>query len=71
MMMDIDQAAKAMREEGMLAKIEDFLEGFNQPTCGSMGFGSRLGHPRTGGPGTARCGMVPMKLGMFLRNQRI
>jgi hypothetical protein len=32
MMMDGDQAAKAMRDEGMLAKIEDFIEGFNQPT---------------------------------------
>jgi hypothetical protein len=28
MMMDVDQAAKAMKE----AEIEDFLEGFNQPT---------------------------------------
>ena len=28
MMMDIDQAAQAMREEEMLAEIEDFLEGF-------------------------------------------
>jgi hypothetical protein len=25
-----------MREEGMLAKIEDFLEGFNQPTFRGM-----------------------------------
>jgi hypothetical protein len=25
-------AAKAMREEEMLAEIEDFIEGFNQPT---------------------------------------
>ena len=32
MMLDIDQAAKAMRDEEMLAKIEDFLEGFNRPT---------------------------------------
>jgi hypothetical protein len=31
MMMDVDQAAKAMRNEEMLAEIEDFLEGFNQP----------------------------------------
>ena len=29
-MMDVDQAAKAMRDEEMLAEIEDFLEGFNQ-----------------------------------------
>ena len=36
MMTDIDQAAKAMREEEMLAKIEDFLEGFNQPTYRGM-----------------------------------
>jgi len=32
MMMDVDQSAKAMRDEEMLAEIEDFLEGFNQPT---------------------------------------
>ena len=36
MMMYIDQAAKAMPEEGMLAEIEDFLEGFNQPTYRGM-----------------------------------
>jgi hypothetical protein len=30
MMMDVDQAAKAMRDEEMQAEIEDFLEGFNQ-----------------------------------------
>jgi hypothetical protein len=29
MMMDVDQAAKAMRDEEMLAEIEDFIEGFN------------------------------------------
>jgi hypothetical protein len=29
---DIDRAAQAMREEEMLQEIEDFLEGFNQPT---------------------------------------
>jgi hypothetical protein len=34
-MMDIDQAAQAMRE-GMLAEIEDFIEGFNQPTYSGM-----------------------------------
>jgi hypothetical protein len=28
MMMDVDQAAKAMKE----AEIEDFIEGFKQPT---------------------------------------
>jgi hypothetical protein len=36
MMMDIDQAAKAMRDEEMLAEIEDFIEGFNQPTYRGM-----------------------------------
>jgi len=36
MMMDIDQAAKAMRDEEMNAEIEDFLEGFNQPTYRGM-----------------------------------
>jgi hypothetical protein len=36
MMMDVDQAAKAMRNEEMLAEIEDFLEGFNQPTYRGM-----------------------------------
>jgi hypothetical protein len=30
MMMDVDQAAKAMRDEEMLAEIEDFIEGFNR-----------------------------------------
>jgi hypothetical protein len=43
MMMDIDQAAKAMRDEEMLAEIEDFIEGFSQPTyraaCGSTAVG--------------------------------
>jgi hypothetical protein len=36
MMMDIDQAAQAMRDEEMLAEIEDFIEGFNQPTYRGM-----------------------------------
>jgi hypothetical protein len=36
MMMDVDQAAKAMRDEEMNAEIEDFLEGFNQPTYRGM-----------------------------------
>ena len=31
MVMDVDQAAKAMRDEEIEAEIEDFLEGFNQP----------------------------------------
>jgi hypothetical protein len=36
MMMDVDQAAKAMRDEEMQAEIEDFMEGFNQPTYRGM-----------------------------------
>jgi hypothetical protein len=36
MMMDVDQAAKAMRDEEMQAEIEDFIEGFNQPTFRGM-----------------------------------
>jgi hypothetical protein len=36
MMMDIDQAAQAMRDEEMLQEIEDFIEGFNQPTYRGM-----------------------------------
>jgi hypothetical protein len=32
MMMDVDQAAKTMKE----AEIEDFLEGFKQPTYRGM-----------------------------------
>jgi hypothetical protein len=36
MMMDIVQAAQAMRDEEMLAEIEDFIEGFNQPTYRGM-----------------------------------
>ena len=35
-MMDVDQAAKAMRDEEMLAEIEDFIEGFNQSTYGGL-----------------------------------
>jgi hypothetical protein len=35
-MMDINQAAKAMRDEEMMAEIEDFLEGFSQPTYRGM-----------------------------------
>ena len=38
-MMDIDQAAKAMRDEEMLAETEDFIEGFNQPTYRGMRVG--------------------------------
>jgi hypothetical protein len=45
MMMDIDQAAKAMKGAKIEAEFEDFLEGFNQPTYRGMrvngGLGSR------------------------------
>jgi hypothetical protein len=30
--MDVNQAAKAMKDAEMEAEIEDFLKGFNQPT---------------------------------------
>jgi hypothetical protein len=36
MMMDVDQAAKAMRDDEMQAEIEDFLEGLHQPTHRGM-----------------------------------
>jgi hypothetical protein len=36
MMMDVDQAAEAIRDEEMLAEIEDFVEGINQPTYRGM-----------------------------------
>jgi hypothetical protein len=36
MMMDVDQAAKAMKDEELPAEIEDYLEGFNQPTYRGM-----------------------------------
>jgi len=36
MMMDVDQAAKAMPDEEMQQEIEDFIEGFNQPTYRGM-----------------------------------
>jgi hypothetical protein len=32
----VDQSAKAMRDEEMQAEIEDFIEGFNQPTYRGM-----------------------------------
>jgi hypothetical protein len=35
-MMDVDQAAQAVKDAGMEAEIEDFLEGFNQPTYHGM-----------------------------------
>ena len=56
MMMDIDQAAQAMREEEINAEIEDFLEGFNQPTWrGTRINGVRVAtwSSRDGGPATA------------------
>lgn len=31
-MMEVGRAVKAIRDEEMQAEIEDFLEGFNQPT---------------------------------------
>ena len=36
MMMDVDQSAKAMKDAKMEAEIEDFLEGFKQPTYRGM-----------------------------------
>jgi hypothetical protein len=68
-MMDVDQAAKAMWDEEMLAEIEDFIEGFNQPTystagCGSTASGSLPGHPSTDGPGIAG----PRRIGWSLRD---
>jgi hypothetical protein len=36
MMMDVDQAAQAIKGAEMEAEIEDFLEGFNQPTYRGM-----------------------------------
>ena len=36
MMMDVDQSAKAMKDAEMEAEIEDFIEGFNQPTYRGM-----------------------------------
>jgi hypothetical protein len=41
MMMDVDQAAKAMRDGEMMAEIEDFLEGFNRPTFRGMRINGR------------------------------
>jgi len=36
MMMDVDQAAKALKDAEIEAEIEDFIEGFNQPTWRGM-----------------------------------
>jgi len=41
MMMDVDQAAKAMKD----AEIEDFLEGFRQPTLRGMRVNGERVHP--------------------------
>jgi hypothetical protein len=54
MMMDIDQAAKDMRDDEMLEEIEDFLEGTG--VRGSMGSGCRLGKASAVGAG---CKKVP------------
>jgi hypothetical protein len=67
MMMDVDQAAKAMRDEEMRAEIEDFIEGFNQPTCRGMRInGQRVAtwSSRDGWSGDTRpgCGVAPMSL---------
>lgn len=32
MMMDVNQAAQAIKKAEMQAQIDDFLEGYNQPT---------------------------------------
>jgi hypothetical protein len=64
-MMDIDQVAKAMRDEEMLAEIEDFIEGFNQPTYRGMrinGSGCRSGLASTArAAGNSRLGMADMR----------
>jgi hypothetical protein len=36
MLMDVDQAAKAIKEAEIEVEIEDFLKGFNQPTYRGM-----------------------------------
>ena len=36
MMMDVDHAAKAIKDAETEAEIEDFLEGFKQPTYRGM-----------------------------------
>ena len=36
MMMEVNQAAKAMRDAEMEAEIEDFIEGFKRPTWRGM-----------------------------------
>jgi hypothetical protein len=62
MMMDVNQAAKAMWDEEMLAEIEDFIEGFNQPTYRGMrvnGQRAATCPPSTGGQGT----VGPMRSG--------
>ena len=58
MMMDVDRAAKVVRQEEMNSEIEDFIEGFNQPTYRGMRINgvrvaTRSSQP-TGGPGDSR-----------------
>jgi hypothetical protein len=54
-MMEVDQAAKAMKDAEIEAEIEDFLEGFNQPDlarhAGHWGTGCRSGRAGTAGAG--------------------
>jgi hypothetical protein len=60
MMMDVDQAAKAMKDAEIEAEIEDFLEGFNQPTYRGMRVDAvrvATWSSRDGGLGTA--GQMP------------
>jgi hypothetical protein len=61
MMMDVDQTAKAMRDEEMQAEIEDFLEGFNQPTYRGMRVNGQPGSP-PGHPGMDGLGMGGLRL---------
>jgi hypothetical protein len=54
-MMDVDQAAKAMRDAEIEAEIDDFLEGFKQPTWRGMRVmesGCRSGRAGTAGAGS-------------------
>jgi hypothetical protein len=54
MMMDVDQAAKAMKDAEIDDEIADFIESFNQPTgaaCGLMGNACPSGPVNTAGAG--------------------
>ena len=56
-----------MRDEEMLAEIEDFIEGFNQPTYRGMRVnGQRVATWSSehgwSGDSKARCGVAPMSL---------